>query len=119
MVLRINEIWGIWGEGDDVKALILTLRFAETVMIRKVKKKLKHDAEIIREAMHKAGKTSAPDFYSTQMRRNRELRIVARRYIGPFLSKLSDLLDEAGYYEKTSTRLKSKDYKKFGENNES
>ena len=118
VILRLNEIWGIWAEGDDVKALMLSLRFADTLMIRKIKKKLQHDVEVIREAMNKAGKTRAPNFYSTQMRRNRELRIVARHYLGPFLSKLSDLLDEAGYYERTSTRLKSSDFKKLGDDSE-
>ena len=98
-----------------MKALILTLRFADTVMIRKVKKRLQDDVTVIREAMNKARKTHASNFYSTQVRQNRELKKIARRYLGPFLSELSDLLDQAGFYERTSTRLKSSDFKKLGD----
>jgi len=105
--------------GDSVKALVLTLRFADMLTPRKIKKRLQHDVKIIREAMNKAGQTRASNFYSTKIQQNQALRRVANHYLGPFLSKLSDLLDQAGYYEKTSTRLKTEDYKKFGENNAS
>lgn len=113
--MRLNEIWGILAEGDSVKALNLTLGFADMLTPRKIKKRLQHDVTVIREAMNKALQTSAPDFFSTQLHRNRELQKVARHYLGPFLSKVSDLLDEAGYYERDSTRLKSSDFKKLGE----
>jgi len=115
VILRLNQIWGIWAEGDDVKALILTLRFAETLMIRKIKKKLQHNAEIIRKDLNKAYGSHGTNFFTTQIIQNRNTQKVARRYIGPFLSELSDLLDEAGYYEKATTRLKSSDFKKLGE----
>ena len=116
VILRLNEIWGIWAEGDSVKALLLTLRFAETLMIRKIKKKLRHDVEIIRKELKQAYGMQGTDFFTSQIIRNRNTQRVARRYIGPFLSELSDLLDEAGYYERASTRLKSDDFKKLGEN---
>jgi len=66
--------------------------------------------------LNKARKTASIDFYTTHLSRNRAMRKVASYYIGPFLSELSDLLDEAGYYEKATTRLKSSDFKKLGEN---
>jgi len=116
VILRLNEIWGIWGEGDDVKALMLTLRFADTLTPKKIKKRLQDDVDIIRKDINKARKTTGVDFYTTHLRQNRELRKVAIHYIGPFLSELSDLLDEAGYYEKATTRLKSEDFKKLGDN---
>ena len=101
-----------------MKALVLALRFANVLTPRKIKKRLQHDVEVIREAINKAAKTTAPDFFSTQLHRNRELRRVANHYISPFLGELSDLLDEAGYYERDSTRLKSSDFKKLGDDNE-
>lgn len=116
MILRLNEIWGIWAQGDDLKTLMLTLRFADTLTPRKIKKRLQHDVDTIRKDLNKARNTTSVDFFSTHIRQNRELQKVATRYVGPFLSKVSDLLDEAGYYEKATTRLKSSDFKKLGEN---
>ena len=106
-------------EGDSLKALILTLRFADMLTPRKIKKRLQDDVKIIREDMNKANRTTASNFFSTKVHQNRELRRVSDHYIYPFLSKLSDLLDEAGYYEKGTTRLKSSDFKKLGDDNES
>ena len=116
VILRINEIWSIWAEGDDVKALVLALRFADTFMVRKIKKRLQDDVEIIRKDLNKAYSSHGTDFFTSQIIRNRNAKKVAARYLGSFLSELSDLLDASGFFEKATTRLKSSDFKKLGDN---
>lgn len=101
-----------------MKALVLALRFANVLTPRKIKKRLQHDVEVIWKALNKAYSSQGTDFFTGQMVRNRNAKKVAIRYVDPFLSKLSDLLDEAGYYERTSTRLQSSDFKKLGDNDE-
>ena len=113
LILRINEIWGIWKEGDSEQALRLAIRLADTFLIRKIKKELKHDVETITKDMNEAYSLQGVDFFTTHLVRNREARRVATFYIGPFLSKLSDLIDEWGYYELPSRRLKASDFKEL------
>ena len=116
VILRLNEIWGVWAEGDVVKALILALRFADALTPRKIKKELQDDVKGIREELDKAYNMKFnADFFTQQQMRNKEIEKVARRYAGPFLSELSDLLDEAGYYERVATRLKTSDLNKLEE----
>ncbi len=111
LILRINEIWGIWKEGDPEEALRLAVRLANTFLIRKIKGKLKADVETITKEMNSVYSLSGVDFYTTQLVQNRQASRIANRHIGPFLSKLSDLIDEWGYYELPSRRLKGKDFK--------
>lgn len=113
VVLRINEIWAIWREGNPERALKLALRFADTLLIKKIKKALEPDVEFITKALNKANEVGGVDLM--QRRRNRMLtaKRVASIHIGPFLSKLSDLLDEWGYYEAPSRRLKASDFKEL------
>lgn len=115
VILRLNQIWGVWAEGNYEQALRLSLRFADALTPRKIKERLQDDVKVIRKKLNEAYSLSANNFFGTQLRRNREARKVAFRYCGPFISKLSDLLDEAGYYEKTLTRLQSSDFAKLGE----
>lgn len=119
VILRLNEIWGVWAEGDSVKALTLALRFADTLTPRKIKKELQDDVKGIRLELNKVYKMKfGSDWYTQQLKRNEEVRKIADRYAGPFLSELSDYLDEAGYYERAATRLKTKDLREFEEEEE-
>lgn len=113
LILRINEIWGIWRDGDPEQAIRLAIRLANTFLIRKIKKELEHDVEVITKDMNKAYRLESIDFFTTHLVRNREARKTATYYIGPFLSKMSDLIDEWGYYELPSRRLKASDFKEL------
>lgn len=113
VILRVNEIWGIWKEGDPEQALKLAVRLANTFLPKKLKKRLRHDAEVIRKDINKAYSFRSVDFYQTEIGKNREVRRTAALHIGPFLDKLSDLLDEWGYYEMPSRRLKPSDFKEL------
>jgi hypothetical protein len=111
VILRLNEIWATWRADDPEGALKSALFFAENLTPKKIKKKLKHEVEVIKKDLNKAYRTQGVDFFTTHVARNRATRRVAIYYLGPFLSKLSDLLDEWGYYEVPSRRLKPSDFK--------
>jgi len=113
LILRINEIWSIWKDGDAEQALRLAIRLANTFLIKKIKKELRHDVEVITKDMNEAYSLQGVNFFTTNLVRNRAGRRVASYYIGPFLSKLSDLIDEWGYYELPSRRLKASDFKEL------
>lgn len=113
LILRINEIWSIWKDGDAEKALNLALGLANTFLIKKIKKELEHDVEVIRKDLNKAYGIQGVDWYSKQQNRNRAARRVANRYLVPFLSKMSDLIDQWGFYELPSRRLQAKDFKEL------
>lgn len=113
LILRINEIWGIWRDGDPEQALRLGIRLANTFLIRKIKKELKHDIEVITKDMNKAYGLQGVDFFTTHLVRNRQAQRVANHYIEPFLSKMSDLVDQWGFYELPSRRLKASDFKEL------
>ena len=98
------------------KAITLAVRLADTLTPKKIKDKLKHEVEVITKDMNKAYSLQGVDFFTTHQVRNRAARRVANHYIGPFLSKLSDLLDEWGYYEVPSRRLKPADFKGLEKN---
>jgi len=116
VILRLNEIWSYLRNDDPEQALRLALFFADTLTPKKIKKKLKHDVEAIRKDVNRAYNLQGVDFFTTHLVRNREGRRVANHHIGPFLSKLSDLLDEWGYYELPSRRLKPSDFKGLEKN---
>jgi len=95
--------------------LRLAVRFANTLLIKKIKKELEHDVEVITKDLNKAYNTQGVDWYTRQQNRNREAKRVANHYIIPFLSKMSDLIDQWGFYELPSRRLQAKDFKELGE----
>jgi len=113
VILRLNEIWNLWAKDDSVGALILCLRFADTLMLKKIKKKLKHDVEVIRKDLAKVSGMKSIDFFTTHLVRNRAARRVAEYWLPKLFSKLSDCLDELGFYEVPSRRLKAKDFKEL------
>lgn len=115
LILRINEIWSTWKEGNAEQALTLALGLANTFLIKKIKEELKHDVEVITKARNQAYRTLGVDWYTRQQNRNRAARRVANRYLVPFLSKMSDLIDQWGFYELPSRRLKAKDFKELEE----
>ena len=116
IILRLNEIWATLRADDPEGALRSALFFAENLTPKKIKKRLKHDVEAIRKDLNRARNLQGVDFFTTHLVRNREARKVANHHIGPFLSKLSDLLDEWGYYEVPSRRLKPTDFKEIEKN---
>jgi len=116
VILRLNEIWSYLRNDDPEQALRLALFFADTLTPKKIKKRLKHEVEAIRKDVNRARNLQGVDFFTTHLVRNREARKVASFHIGPFLSKLSDLLDEWGYYEVPSRRLKPADFKEIEKN---
>jgi hypothetical protein len=116
VILRINEIWNTLAEGDSERALRKALFFAENLTPKKIKKKMKDHVEVIRKDLKKATSVAGPDWFTTHQRRNSAAERVASYHIGPFMSKLSDLLDEWGYYEVPSRRLKPADFKGLEKN---
>jgi len=110
---RIEEFWSVWRNGDPEEALRLAVRFANTLLIKKIKKELEHDVEVITKDLNKAYGTQGVDWYTRQQNRNRAAKRVANHYIIPFLSKMSDLIDQWGFYELPSRRLKPSDFKEL------
>lgn len=116
LIVRIHEIWGLWREGNSELALQLALRLANTFLLKKIKTELKDDVELITKALDKAYGKKSVDWYTSELTRNRHARRVANHYLGPFLAKMSDLIDEWGYYEIPSRRLKAKDFEELEKN---
>ena len=113
LILRLNEIWKLWSQNDPEGALILCLRLADTLMLRKIKKKLKKMVAVIRVDLAKAYGVGGVDWYQTQKNRNRLARKVAEYWLPKLYGELSDYLDEWGFYEIPSRRLKAKDFKEL------
>ena len=113
IIRRIEEFWEHWRNDDPVFALIQALRFADTLLLKKIKEKLKPDIASITAELLQAYRTPGVDWLARGNARNRAARKVAHRRLTPFLSKMSDLLDQWGYYELPSRRLKASDFKEL------
>ena len=78
---------------------------------------MEKDVENIKKAMKfMAGHAKGVDLLTTDIKKNRMLQNLAQQLLPGFLGKLSDLLDEWGYYEVPSRRLKASDFKELEKN---
>ena len=91
------KIYEAWDEGNLQHALRRACMMV-TFLTRDMKKKLKDHREQILEEMAKAQGVKGYDFHNEQINRNRNARRVAMIYLEPFVDKITDLLDEAGYF---------------------
>lgn len=95
---RLYKILEAWDAGDLEEALARAIRTVY-ILTRDMKAKLALDVEAITEEMNATYEIQSFDFYTTQLRQNKAARRVARKWLGPFVSKLTDLCDEKGYFE--------------------
>jgi len=94
---RLTEIWQAWDSGDPEFALRKSCRLV-LFLPRDLKKKMREDVQLISKEMNWAYNLNSADFFTTNLIRNRQGRMTAARRLPPFIDKITDLLDERGFY---------------------
>ncbi len=98
LIDKLNKIYDAWDQGDPELALRRSLRLT-LALPRKLKEKIREDVHTIKKDMESVYRLQGSDFYTTELRRNKRSVEVASHYLAGFVDKLTDLLDEGGYFE--------------------
>ena len=104
--LLFKSLMGIqtaWNERDYLYALSQACKLV-TFLPNDIKDVLWNDKEVIQKNITSAYRSTASNFYSTQLVRNRNAKKVAMKYLEPFLDKMIRLLDSKGWLERGALR---------------
>jgi hypothetical protein len=98
---KVNRVYNAWDEHPLEPRIPLeeALRLVN-FLPRSLKKLLKKDAEEIRKELDRCYRLQGTDLFTTQLLRNRVANQVASRRLQPFVDKMTDWLDERGYFER-------------------